>query len=139
MEKKGHSWIIAMTFKFSYISLRVKIKVPLPHKLYCRVKAVFDFFDNKKYMKTPSPLFHDKASKKEDCVLEAILLGGYSDPPGPFCGLYCLKTDAYCRCMVDKGGLWIYCYMIGTSLLESMNQNLTKVFRNTMSGVLYSN
>ena len=49
------------------------------------------------------------------------------------------KTDKCVRYMVDKDGLWIYRSMIGTSLLESMRQNLTKLFGNTMDGVLYSN
>ena len=89
MDKKGRSWIISMTFNFAYIALRVKKTLPSPHMLYCRVKAVFDFFDNKKDTKTNSPIFNGRASKKANCVLNEILLWGYSGPPGHFCGLYC--------------------------------------------------
>ena len=43
--------------------------------------------------------FHVKITvpsiKKSDCVLKAILQRGYSNPTGPFCGLYCQKIDAY--------------------------------------------
>ena len=44
MEQKGCSCTISMNFNFSYIDLRMKITVPLPHILYCRIKAVLDFF-----------------------------------------------------------------------------------------------
>ena len=44
MEQKGCSWSITMTFNFSYIDFCVKITVLPPHMMYCRVKAVFDFF-----------------------------------------------------------------------------------------------
>ena len=61
-----------MNFNFAYIALRVKIMVPPPHIVYYMVKAVFVFY-YKKYKKTRSPLFNDKARKKSDCVLKEIL------------------------------------------------------------------
>ena len=73
MEQKGRSWTIDMTFNFAYIALRVKITALPPHMLYCRVKAVFDFFDNKKDTKIRSPLLNDNASKNADFVLKEIL------------------------------------------------------------------
>ena len=105
MEKKSRSWSIAMTYNLSYIAFRMKIPAPLPHMLYCRVKDVFYYFDNRKDTKTPSPLFNDNASKKSDCVLKAILRGEYSDPTGPLCEFYCQKRDNYGQYMVDKDGL----------------------------------
>ena len=90
-------------------------------------------------MKTLSLLFNDMAIKKADFVIKEILRGGYSDPPGPFCGLYFRKTNICGRYMVEKDGLWIYRSMIGNSLLESVHQNITKSFGHTMAGVLYIN
>ena len=48
MDQNSRSWSIAMTFNFAYISLRMKIMVPPPHMLYCRLKDVFDFFEIRK-------------------------------------------------------------------------------------------
>ena len=139
MEKKSRSWSIAMTYNLSYIAFRMKIPAPLPHMLYCRVKAVFFFFNDKKYMNTRSPLFNDKDGKNQIVCKRQFSGGGYFDPPGPFCGFLFQKTDVHGQCMMDKDGLWIYLYMRGTSLLELMHQNITKLFGHTMSGVLYSN
>ena len=117
MEKKGCSWIIAMTFNFDYITLHVKITVPLTHMMYFRVKDVFIFFGNKKYMNTRSPIFNDKASKESYCVLKAIIRGEYSNPPGTFYGLYFHEKYSYGRYIVYKTGIFLYCSVRSTSLL----------------------
>ena len=58
---------------------------PAPHAVLQGKDRILFFYD-RKYMKTRSPLFNDKAIKKGYCLLKAILLGEYSDIPGHFCG-----------------------------------------------------
>ena len=82
MEKKSRSWSIAMTYNLSYIAFRMKIPAPLPHMLYCRVKAVFYFIYDKKYMNTRSPLFNDKDGKNQIVCKRQFSGGGILILPG---------------------------------------------------------
>ena len=138
IEESGRSWSKTMVFNFRYIAQRVRRTVPIPSVLHRRVRAVIDFFQNQKDTKTGACLFNEKARKKADLVLKAILRGEYSDPPNQDCSLYCRKTDAYGREMTDENGLPLYRSLRGTSLLESLHQKLTKAFGHTMAGVMYS-
>ena len=52
-----------MAFDFSYISKRVRRKVTSPDILYYRVKAVFEFFKDKKDTTTGTTLFNEKNEK----------------------------------------------------------------------------
>ena len=64
LASKDISWESKMAFDFSYISQRVRRKVPSPDILYFRVKAVFEFFKDKKDTTTGTTLFTEKNKKK---------------------------------------------------------------------------
>ena len=138
MKSNGRKWSQAMAFNFRYIAERVRRTIPPPTVLYSRLKFVFDFFQDQKDTKTGSPLFNEKARKKADLVLKAVLRGEYSDPPDNICGLYCRKKDGYGRDKSDRNGLALFRSLRGTSVLESLHQKLTKAFGHTMAGALYS-
>ena len=125
-----------LAFNFWYIALRVRRQIPPPEYLYQRVKAVFDFFQDKEDSKTRKPLFNKLAKEKAKLVLEMIRKGYLPDPPGA--EFYVRKTNSCGKVMVDKDGLWLYCCIRGTSLIESMHQMLTTSFGHTQAGPWYS-
>ena len=53
-----------------------------PKQLYLRVRAVYALFGPKIDTKTHKPLFNDTSWKKAKNVLDEILAGNVSDPPG---------------------------------------------------------
>ena len=130
--EKKQKWSNVMVFNFRYIALRVKRIIPPPKLLHSCVKAVFDFFGLKLDPTTNQALFNEKAWKKSKLVLESILKGSFSDPIGM--NWYVPKTDDYGKPMKDKDGLTLYCSLRGTSIAESMHQNLTRSFGHTISG-----
>jgi hypothetical protein len=136
LQQKGRSWSHMTAFNFAYIALRVKRYIPSPMVLYYRVKAVFDFFMDKKDTLTGKPLFHAEAKKAAQRDLAAIRRGEFSDPPGV--DFYVRKTDKSGREMVDSDGLWLYRSIRGTSNLESLHQKLTEAFGHKRAGPQYS-
>jgi hypothetical protein len=100
LQQKGRSWSHMMAFNFAYIASRVKRYIPTPIVLYHRVKAVFDFFMDKKDTLTGKPLFHAEAKKAAQRLLAAIRRGEFSDPPGV--DFYVRKTNKYGKEMVDS-------------------------------------
>lgn len=136
VEKRGRKWEQLMAFNFRYIALRVKRRIPPANILYHRVKAVFDFFGDKKDAETQKPLFNEAATKKAKLVLEMIRLGYLSDPPNA--QFYTRKTNIHGQPMVDKDGLWLFRSFRGTPLTESMHQNLSTSFGHTRAGPRYS-
>lgn len=60
----------------------VQREVPPPSILYWRVRAVFALYGGMKDSKTGKPLFNAKAWVKARGILNEILEGYYSDPPG---------------------------------------------------------
>jgi hypothetical protein len=126
LQQKGRSWSHMTAFNFACIALRVKRCIPSPMVLCYRVKAVFDFFMDKKDTLTGKPLFHAEAKKAAQRVLAATRRGEFSDPPEA--DFHVRKTDKSGREMVDSDGLWLCRSIRGTSNLESLHQKLTKVF-----------
>jgi hypothetical protein len=138
LQQKGRSWSHMRAFNFAciapvclgcadyrcYPTLAIgatRLHIPSPMVLYHRVKAVFDFFIDKKDTLTGKPLFHAEAKKAAQRVLAAIRRGEFSYAPGV--DFYVRKTDRYGREMVDSDGLWLYRSIRGTSNLESLHQS----------------
>ena len=76
IESKDITWEKKMAFDYDYIASRVKAEV-----LYHRVKAVFDFFTDKKDTATGVKLFSNKNKNKFKNMLDTIKKGYASDPP----------------------------------------------------------
>ena len=134
--KPGHSWEYKMAFDFQYIAKRVRRRVPPPTILYNIIKAVFEFFKDKKDTKTGVILFHDKNKKKFNNMLEMVKKGYASDPVN--IAMYIAKTNRHGIPLVDKDGLTLYRSIRGTSNLESLHQYLTTSFGHTIAGPWYS-
>ena len=115
-----------MAFDFQYIAKRVRRRVPPPTILYNRIKALFEFFKDKKDTKTGVILFHDKNKKKFNNMLEMVKKGYASDPVN--IAMYIAKTNRHGIPLVDKDGLTLYRSIRGTSNLESLHQYLTTSF-----------
>lgn len=111
--------------------------MPPPTILYNRIKAVFEFFKDKKDTKTGVILFHDKNKKKFNNMLEMVKKGYASDPVN--IAMYIAKTNRHGIPLVDKDGLTLYRSIRGTSNLESLHQYLTTSFGHTIAGPWYSN
>ena len=100
------------------------------------MKAVFDFFQDKKDTTTGIKLFSDKSKVKFNNMLLTIK-GGYGSDP-PTMSIYVRKTDMYGKYFVDADGLYLYRSLRGTSNLESLHQYLTTSFGHTVAGPYYS-
>ena len=58
LQKKNQKLSHVLAWKYSYIALRVKQRIPPPNILYARVKAVFDFFMYKQDSQTNQYIPH---------------------------------------------------------------------------------
>lgn len=134
--KSDTSWEKKMAFDYAYIAQRVRRYVPEPNILYNRVKAVYEFFKDKKDKKTGVILFNDANRNRFENMLTMLKKGYASDPPGM--AMYLPKRDSYGRTMVDGDGLTLYRSIRGTSNLESLHQYLTTSFGHTAAGPYYS-
>lgn len=134
--KPGESWEKKMAFDYDYIAKRVRRRVPPPMMLYHRLKAVFDFFKDKKDSQTGHTLFTKTNMNKFNNMLEMIKKGFASDPT--HFSMYVPKTDNHGRVMVDNDGLPLYRSIRGTSNLESLHQYLMTSFGHTMAGPRYT-
>jgi hypothetical protein len=106
LEKRGMKLEQYLAFNFRYIAQHVRRRIPPPHILRQRVKAVFEFFDHKVCTNTGKPLFNKLAKKMQGQVLSMIEVGYLSDPPGM--NMYARKTDKFGNEMVDEDGLPLY-------------------------------
>jgi hypothetical protein len=92
----GQRWEHVMAFYFKYVALRVKRVIPMPSISYLIERV------------TKKPLFNENAKEMTELVLEGILRGEISDPPGV--SFYCHKTnddgtaEALHRAMISSMG-----------------------------------
>lgn len=100
---------------------------PSPRRMYWRVRAVFALFGNMIDSKTNKPLFNKAAWKKANRVLEDILLGLYSDPPGVAMYTKKLRPEGRGVQLNQYGMEMIYC-LRGTNRTEGVHGNLHVVF-----------
>jgi hypothetical protein len=80
--------------------------------LYSRVKAVYDYFENKTDSKTGKPLFNKIARDMASNVLAALYRRELSDPPGISWYTPLLTKDG--KAKIDKDGLQLWRYFRGT-------------------------
>jgi 3'-5' exonuclease len=115
-------------FRPGFFSKRVE-RTCLPNRhLYFRVRAVIVTFASKLDSKTGRSLFNDEAFKQWNNILNEILLGYYSDPPGH--NFYSFDLDSEGAPKVDKYGLKIIRSTRGTSDVENVHRQYATTFDN---------
>ena len=134
VDDKG--WQRMLAFNFSFIAKRVRRRIPPPTILHARVKAVYDYFQDKTDFATGAALFHDRAKHKSKNILKMITNGLISDPPGV--SFYVKLLDENGCPKLDSQGLQLYRSIRGTSLVESFHELLTRSFGHTQAGAFYS-
>ena len=107
--------------------------VPPPSILYLRVRVVYVLYGNMVDSKTGQKLFNATAWKKADNVLNEILRGFYSDPPG--LQLYTRRLCEDDSVMTNKYGMEMYDCARGTNALESYHKDLTTTFATWAAGI----
>jgi hypothetical protein len=112
---------------------RVDRRVLPPKQLYWRVRAVYVLFGNKSDSKTNKPLFNKRAWNKANNVLNEILLGYYSDPPG--FSFYTSRLDKRGEPMVDKYGIALINCNRGTNDVEAIHKQLVALYGSWCTGV----
>jgi hypothetical protein len=110
--------------------------VPPPNMLYWRLRAVYALYGHMKDSKTNAPLFNDNAWKKANNVLNEILDGLYSDPPGVQWYTKRLRGDG--TVMRNKYGMEMYDCSRGTNRVESYHKELVTTFGSWHTGILMS-
>jgi len=111
-----------MLFTSSSFTDCVDRYIPPPSLLYFRVRAVFVLFGKLVDSKTKKPLFNAKAWKCANNVLDEILLGYYSDPPGVQWYTKRLKKDG--TVATNKYGMELFDCSRGTNRVESFHKDL---------------
>ena len=138
LETVGKTWERELAFNSRYITKRVRRYIPPSKVLHARVKAVFDFFQDKQDAKTGKKLFGGKdAMKKKDLVLEALLRGELSDPPD--LPLYLPEFHPGTnQPKQDKDGLHLWRCIRGTGPAENAHSQYTRAFGQVRAGPMYS-
>ena len=111
-----------MYYNPAYFKKAVPRRVLPPSMLYWRVRAVYATYGPVRDATTGKPLFNDAAWKKAKRVLEEILAGHVSDPPGE--SFYSQKLDCYGEAVSNKHGLPVYSCERGTNSTENYHKQL---------------
>ena len=122
-----------MYFNADWFHKCVKRRVLNPAKLYWRVRCVFAVYGPKLDIKDGSPLFTQAAWKKADNVLDEILAGHCSDPPGY--NFYHQKLDRHGEPATNKLGLPLLDCCRGTNLTECVHKQIIATFGHWHTGV----
>ncbi|KAG7362391.1 3'-5' exonuclease [Nitzschia inconspicua] len=121
-----------MFYNPTFFNRRVeRIALP-PRQLYYRVQAVMVAFGKRVDSKTKQPLFNKEAWKKAKNLLDEILEGFYSDPPG--FDFYTFELDKNGQVKKDSHGIVLLLSCRGTSHVESVHRQYNTMFRH-MSGL----
>lgn len=129
-------FLLLRYFRRRFFLLRVKRHCLPPAMLYWRVRAVFEVFGIALDAKTKKPLFNDLAWKRANNILNEILLGYYSDPPGIQLYRYQLKKDGSIR--VDKYGIKLLDCMRDTCDVEGEHSHMNNATGKRMIGVEFA-
>ena len=111
-----------MLFSPNTFTACVPRRIVSPRFLYYRVRAVFVLFGNMKDAKSKKPLFNKRAWNSAKNLLNEILSGYYSDPPGVQWYTKRLKKDG--SVAVNKYGMTLYDCSRGTNRVESFHKDL---------------
>lgn len=122
-----------MYFDFPFFRVRVPRGVPPPDVHYRRVRAVFEFFGNRRDAKTGVPLFNKEAWLKAKNVLDEILAGNCVDPPDM--PMYLPRIDTDGELLRDSYGLQLYDCLRGTNLTECAHKQMLATFGSWVCGV----
>ena len=120
-------------FQPSWFCSCVRRRVLPPSKLYWRLRIVFALCGNKVNPKDGKPLFNDAAWKKANNVLQEVLAGHCSDPPG--FDFYHQKLDAHGAPATNSLGLALLECWRGTSLTECAHKQIEHTFGSWHTGV----
>lgn len=104
-----------------------------PKQLYWRLRAVFMIFGDLKDPKTKKPLFNDAAWKKANNILQEVLEGLVSDPPGV--SFYVTRLNSDGSEMVNKYGFTMLESIRGSNRTESYHKGLITTFGDWVVGV----
>ena len=94
---------------------------------------MYAVFGHLKDSKSKKRLFNEKAWKKADNVLNEILLGLYSDPPG--FNFYTIRFQENGKQMRNKYDMVMYECSRGTNRVESVHKNLIAIVAGWKTGV----
>jgi hypothetical protein len=86
-------------YKRSFFTKRVRRYVLPPSRLYWRVRAVIEAYATRRDADSNKPLFNKLCWQKANGILQEILLGYYSDPPG--LDMYQYEIDPYGAIKLD--------------------------------------
>jgi hypothetical protein len=138
LQSKGKTWDQEVSFNFRYLARRVRRYIPPGAVVTARVRAVFDFFQDKVDGKTGKCLFGGKdAMKKKELVLEALSRGELSDPL--HISLYVPEFHAGTNTpKQDSDGLPVWRCIRGTGAAENAHSQYTRAFGQVRAGPMYS-
>ena len=122
-----------MYYNVDYFRKRVERIVLPPSKLYWRVRAVFELYGNKCDSKTGLPLFNKAAWKKANNLLQEILAGNASDPPG--CLFYQQQLNAKGEPAFDELGFPLLDCNRGTNDTECVHKQILTTFGTWCTGM----
>lgn len=125
-----------MYYDVAFFRARVRRAILPPSSLYWRVRAVYELFGPMIDEETKAPLFNQASWKKANNVLNEILAGNISDPPGV--SLYTQKLDAKGAPAYDRLGIALILCCRGTNRPESIHKGLHSTFYGWKVGVRFS-
>ena len=115
-----------MYYNVAWFRQRVERTVLPPSKLYWRVRAVFEVYGHRKDSKSGQPLFNKAAWLKANNVLQEILAGNASDPPGV--EFYNQKLNSKGKPAIDMYGFPLLCCNRGTNDTECVHKQIVTTF-----------
>ena len=139
LEAKGYSKQdikAKMYYDVNFFRQRVDRRILPPRQLYWRVRSVFVLFGAKVDSKSKMPLFNLRAWKKANNVLNEILKGFYSDPPG--ISFYTNRLDRRGEPMVDQYGISLLNCNRGTNDVKAIHKQLVALYGTWKTGVQMS-
>jgi hypothetical protein len=122
-------------FKHEWLCTIVPRTAPPPSILYWRVRAVYALYGNQ-LSSQGVPLFNDAAWDKANNVLQEILKGHASDPPGM--SFYRRRLNSKGEPLYDKLGFPLLNCSRGTNATECVHKQITTTFKNWQQGCAMS-
>jgi hypothetical protein len=105
-ERRGQQWAHYLAWNFRYIAARCRRETPPSEIVFHRVKAVFDFFSDKKDEDTGKSLFYELAQQKIAGVLDEFREACFADMHGY--SFYARKLNDDGTEAFDNDGLSLY-------------------------------
>lgn len=137
MVTEWRDFLLLRYYRRMWFCQRVKRHCLSPSKLYWRVRAVFEVFGSRVDSKSNKPLFNKTCWKKANNLLNEILKGYYSDPPG--IDLYKLKMKKGTRIIDydERLGIPKLSCLRDTNSLESEHGRMNQTAGKRQMGLEY--